>query len=119
MNGVRRQIIIDSGANTTALSTADAEAAGLNSDESPFPVIRATVNGDVSARTRTVRRVTIGTIATTDLGIVTSPPFGDTDVIGINFLAKLGSWLVEKNTFILTPIYTQTLHNVYYRYCGC
>ena len=104
IDGVRRRMLIDSGATTTALSTATAKAAGLDSDESPFPVIISTANGDVSARTATARRVTIGTITATDLGIVTSTSFGDTDVIGMNFLSKLGSWRVENATLILTPI---------------
>jgi aspartyl protease family protein len=104
INGVRRRMLIDSGATTTALSTATAKAAGLDSDESPFPVIISTANGDVSARTATAKRITIGTITATDLGIVTAPSFGDTDVIGMNFLSKLGSWQVENATLILTPI---------------
>lgn len=104
IDGVRRRMLIDSGATTTALSTATANAAGLDSDESPFPVIISTANGDVSARTATAKRITIGTITATDLGIVTAPSFGDTDVIGMNFLSKLGSWRVENATLILTPI---------------
>jgi len=104
IDGVRRRMLIDSGATTTALSTATAKAAGLDSDESPFPVIISTANGDVSARTATAKRITIGTITATDLGIVTAPSFGDTDVIGMNFLSKLGSWRVENATLILTPI---------------
>jgi aspartyl protease family protein len=95
IDGVRRRMLIDSGATTTALSTATAKAAGLDSDESPFSVIISTANGDVSARTATAKRVTIGTITATDLGIVTAPSFGDTDVIGMNFLSKLGSWRVR------------------------
>ena len=105
IDGVRRRMLIDSGATTTALSTATAKAAGLDSDESPFPVIISTANGDVSARTATAKRITIGTITATDLGIVTAPSFGDTDVIGMNFLSKLGSWRVENATLILTPIH--------------
>ena len=104
IDGVRRRMLIDSGATTTALSASTAKAAGLDSDESPFPVMISTANGDVSARTATARRVTVGTITATDLGIVTSPLFGDTDVIGMNFLSKLGSWRVENKTLILTPI---------------
>ncbi|MES2419971.1 MAG: TIGR02281 family clan AA aspartic protease [Pseudomonadota bacterium] len=106
IDGVRRRMLIDSGATTTALSTATAKAAGLDSDESPFPVIISTANGDVSARTATAKRVTIGTITATDLGVVTSPSFGDTDVIGMNFLSKLGSWRVENSMLILTQIQT-------------
>ncbi|MES3098448.1 retropepsin-like aspartic protease family protein [Sphingomonas faeni] len=106
IDGVRRRMLIDSGATTTALSASTAKAAGLDSNESPFPVMISTANGDVSARTATARRVTVGTITATDLGIVTSPSFGDTDVIGMNFLSKLGSWRVENMTLILTPIST-------------
>lgn len=106
IDGVRRRMLIDSGATTTALSASTAKAAGLDSDESPFPVMISTANGDVSARTATARRVTVGTITATDLGIVTSPSFGDADVIGMNFLSKLGSWRVENRTLILTPIST-------------
>ncbi len=106
IDGVRRRMLVDSGATTTALSSATAKAAGLDSNESPFPVIISTANGDVSARTATAKRVTIGTITATDLGIVTSPSFGDTDVIGMNFLSKLGSWRVEDATLVLTPTHT-------------
>ncbi len=106
IDGVRRRMLIDSGATTTALSAATVKAAGIDSDDSPFPVIISTANGDVSARTATAKRVTVGTITATDLGIVTSPSFGDTDVIGMNFLSKLGSWRVENATLILTPVRT-------------
>lgn len=106
IDGVRRRMLVDSGATTTALSSATARAAGLDNNESPFPVIISTANGDVSARTATAKHVTIGTITATDLGIVTSPSFGDTDVIGMNFLSKLGSWRVEDATLVLTPTHT-------------
>ncbi|RXD06891.1 TIGR02281 family clan AA aspartic protease [Sphingomonas sp. UV9] len=104
IDGVKRRMLIDSGATTTALSSSTAKAAGLDSGESPFPVIISTANGDVMARTATAKRVTVGAITATDLGIVTSPSFGDTDVIGMNFLSKLGSWRVENATLILMPI---------------
>lgn len=103
IDGVRRRMLIDSGATTTALSDATAKAAGLDLDESPFATIISTANGAVTARTATARRVTIGSITARDLGVVTSPAFGDTDVIGMNFLSKLGSWRVEGGTLILTP----------------
>ncbi len=104
IDGIKRRMLIDSGATTTALSTATARAAGLDGEESPFPVIISTANGDVTARTATAKRITIGSITATDLAIVTSPSFGDTDVIGMNFLSRLGSWRVENATLILTPI---------------
>lgn len=103
VDGVRRRMLIDSGATTTALSIATAQAAGLDLAESPFATVIDTANGAVTARTATVKRVTIGSVTATDLGVVSSPAFGDTDVIGMNFLSRLASWRVEGGTLILTP----------------
>jgi aspartyl protease family protein len=50
-----------------------------------------------------VQRVTIGSVTAANLGIVSSPAFGDTDVIGMNFLSRLASWRVEGGLLILTP----------------
>ncbi|TXC70535.1 TIGR02281 family clan AA aspartic protease [Sphingomonas ginsenosidivorax] len=99
----KRRMLIDSGATTTALSPETAAAAGLDLDESPFATVIETANGAVTARTATARRVTIGTVTATDLGVVSSPAFGDTNVIGMNFLSRLASWRVEGGTLILTP----------------
>lgn len=103
IDGIRRRMLIDSGATTTALSIATATAAGLDPDESPFATVVDTANGAVTARTATARRVTIGNVTATDLGVVTSAAFGDTDVIGMNFLSRLDSWRAERGTLILTP----------------
>lgn len=103
INGIRRRMLIDSGATTTALSVATATAAGLDPEESPFATVVNTANGAVTARTATARRVVIGSVTATDLGVVTSAAFGDTDVIGMNFLSRLESWRVERGTLILTP----------------
>jgi aspartyl protease family protein len=103
IDGISRRMLIDSGATTTALSPATAAAAGLDLDESPFATVIETANGAVTARTATAHRVTIGTVTATDLGVVSSPAFGDTNVIGMNFLSRLASWRVEGGTLILTP----------------
>lgn len=103
IDGVRRRMLIDSGATTTALSMATAKAAGLNLDERPFAAMITTANGPIAARTATAKRVTIGSVTTRDLGIVAAPAFGDTDVVGMNFLSRLASWRVEGNVLVLTP----------------
>ena len=43
----------------------------------------------------------------TDLGIVTSPAFEETDILGMNFLSRLGSWRVVGKT--LDPVANQPL----------
>ena len=103
IDGIRRRMLIDSGATTTALSAATAAAAGLDLNESPFATVINTANGAVTARTATARRVTIGNVTAAKLGIVSSAAFGDMDVIGMNFLSRLESWRVEGRTLVLTP----------------
>ena len=104
---VERKMLVDSGATVTALSTETAAAAGLRPSPSPFPMIIQTANGSVRADTATVPELHIGNIVARDLPIVTSPAFGDMDVIGMNFLSRLKSWRVEGRTLILTPNHPQ------------
>jgi len=107
INGVERRLLIDSGATVTALSVDTAEAAGLVPENSPFPVILKTANGAVAAQTSRIATLRIGNIVARHLPVVVSPSFGDTEVIGMNFLSKLKSWRVEGNTLILVPHHPQ------------
>ena len=107
INGVERRLLIDSGATITALSVETAQAAGLEPEESPFPVILKTANGTVAAQTSSIASLHIGNIVARRLPVVVSPAFGDTEVIGMNFLSKLKSWRVEGNTLILVPHHPQ------------
>ena len=101
INGVRRRMLIDSGATTTAISAATAKAANLDLDESPFGTVLSTANGDIAVSRSTVKKLDVGTITTSDLSVVVSPSFGDTDVLGMNFLSRLKGWRVEGDTLIL------------------
>jgi aspartyl protease family protein len=65
-----------------------------------------TANGMVSARTATVAELTVGNVTARDFGVVVSPAFGDTDVLGMNFLSRLASWRVEGKTLVLVPATT-------------
>lgn len=103
VNGVERRMLIDSGATLTALSMATAQAAGIDTEGGMFPVLLETANGTVEARRATAEVVQLGSIRTTGLGVVTSPAFGDTDVIGMNFLSRLAGWRVNGQVLILTP----------------
>ncbi len=97
LDGVSRRMLVDSGATVTALSTTTAQAAALDVRDSAFPMILNTANGQIRAQTATVRELRLGDIAARDLGVVVSPAFGDTDVLGMNFLSKLKSWRVGQH----------------------
>lgn len=101
INGVRRRMLVDSGATTTALSVDSARAAKLDLAASPFATMLETANGPVAARSSSAARVLIGNVVASELGVVVSPAFGDTDVIGMNFLSRLASWRVENQTLVL------------------
>ena len=103
LNGVKRRMLVDSGATVTALSEATAEAAGVKADTTLVPLLMKTANGTVRADAGTIERLAIGGIEARKLKVVISPGLGDTDVLGMNFLSELQSWRVEDRTLILTP----------------
>jgi len=107
IDGVNRRMLVDSGATLTALSTDTATAASLDVRDGLIPIVLNTANGRIQARSATVRDLKLGDIVARDLPVVVSPAFGDTDVLGMNFLSKLKSWRVEGNTLILVPHHHQ------------
>lgn len=103
VDGVSRRMLVDSGATLTALSVGSAQAAGLDPRVPVMPVVLNTANGMVCAQTARIGTLKLGTIRAHDLPVVVSPAFGDTDVLGMNFLLRLKSWRVEGRTLILEP----------------
>ncbi|QAY75294.1 TIGR02281 family clan AA aspartic protease [Sphingosinicella sp. BN140058] len=107
LNGVKRRMLVDSGATVTAISEATADAAGIDEDAGLVPVMMRTANGVVPARTGTIDELRLGNVVARDLKVVVSPGLGNLDVIGMNFLSKLVSWRVEGRTLILVPHHPQ------------
>ena len=107
INGVKRRMLIDSGATVTAISDQTAEQASVKPNAAMVPVVLRTANGTAPAQTATVEELRVGNITATDLKVVTSPALGNMDVLGMNFLSKLGSWRVERNTLIMVPEKTE------------
>lgn len=103
VNGHPMRFLIDSGASITALSEGSAMEAGLNIDQSGFPLVLTTANGPVEARRSNIATLEIGPLRASDLTVVVSPAFGDVNVLGMNFLSKLKSWRVEGDEMILEP----------------
>lgn len=107
INGVKRRMLIDSGATVTAISEQTAREAVVVAGSSLAPVILRTANGSAPARTGSIDELRVGNIVARDLKIVTAPGLGNLDVIGMNFLSKLESWRVEGRTLILVPHHPQ------------
>ena len=107
VNGVKRRMLIDSGATVTALSEDTAKAANVEKGSNLAPVILRTANGAAQAETGSIGELRVGNIVARNLKIVTAPGLGTLDVLGMNFLSKLESWRVEGRTLVLVPHHPQ------------
>lgn len=107
INGVKRRMLIDSGATVTAISVSTARSAHVDARSGFAPVVLRTANGAAPAETGSIDELRAGNIVARNLKIVTSPGLGDLDVLGMNFLSKLESWRVEDGTLILVPHHPQ------------
>jgi len=107
IDGVERRLLIDSGATITAISTKTADAAGIDARTSVVPIVLQTANGAIPAQSGRIGELKLGAIVARDLQVVVSPAFGDTNVLGMNFLSRLASWRVEENVLILVPHHPQ------------
>src|SRR3954454_23790560 len=107
VNGVKRRMLIDSGATVTAISGRTARAAKVDAGTGLAPVVLRTANGATPAETGSIDELRVGNIVARNLRIVTAPGLGDLDVLGMNFLSKLQSWRVEGRTLVLVPHHPQ------------
>jgi aspartyl protease family protein len=109
LNGVKRRMLVDSGATVTAVSERTAAAAGIEAGEGLVPVVLKTANGLAQAQTGEVEELRLGSIKASGLKVLVAPALGETDILGMNFLSKLKSWRVEGRTLILVPNHPQPL----------
>lgn len=107
INGVKRRMLIDSGATVTAISEDTAHAAAVKAGTNLAPVMLRTANGVAAARTGSIGELKVGNIVARNLKVVTAPGLGSLDVLGMNFLSKLQSWRVEGRTLVLVPHHPQ------------
>ena len=103
VNGVPGNFMIDTGATPTAISAPLAERAGLEPRRGGIPIMLGTANGTVQAHVATIDSLTFGNVSASGTDAAIAESFGDFNVIGMNVLARLGSWRVEDNTLILVP----------------
>jgi aspartyl protease family protein len=99
LNGHKVRFLVDSGATVTSISARTAAASDIATGG--FPVMVQTANGVVQAKRGRVERLKVGTIERGNMAVHVSDSFGDTDVLGMNFLSSLSSWGVEGQWLVL------------------
>ncbi|MEH6756642.1 MAG: TIGR02281 family clan AA aspartic protease [Parasphingorhabdus sp.] len=103
VNGMSVRFLIDSGATTTAMNLKTAEAANVQINDGGFPTYLDTANGTVKAQRGSIQTLKVGSMTASGLPIVVAEAFGNSNVLGMNFLSELASWRVEGQEMILTP----------------
>ena len=97
------RFMIDTGATTTAINANTANSVGVEVDANGYPIILSTANGRVAAKRGVVKSLSVGPHSIDNLQVVVSENFGDTNVLGMNFLDSMKSWKVEANMMELQP----------------
>ncbi|MDP4872051.1 MAG: TIGR02281 family clan AA aspartic protease [Sphingorhabdus sp.] len=101
VNGKPVRFMIDSGATITAVNGNTARETGIEVDADGYPVFLSTANGRVTAQRVIIQSLKIGTHEIGQHNVVVSESFGDTNVLGMNFLDSMQSWKVEANVMTL------------------
>lgn len=101
VNGKPVRFMIDSGATTTAMNADTARQTGIAVDANGYPVILDTANGRVTAQRGVIQSLKIDALEIPQHKVVVSESFGDTNVLGMNFLDSMQSWKVEANVMTL------------------
>ena len=108
VNGKPVRFLIDSGATITAMSANTASQADIEINSVSFPVSLTTANGLVEADRGEIGTLNIGPLVMYQLPVVVSEAFGETNVLGMNFLNRMESWSVEGGNMVLVAPQMQT-----------
>ncbi len=102
LNGEPVRFLIDSGATTTSINGRTARRAGIEPRRG-LPVLVQTANGTIQVQRGRAERLEVGKIRREDLAVHISDGFGETNVLGMNFLSSLSGWSVRRGWLILEP----------------
>jgi aspartyl protease family protein len=93
VNGVRLQMMVDTGASTVVLRQADAKAAGIDPKSLDYSIPVSTANGQTFAARVRLRSMTIGSIQIDNVdALVAKPGALRESLLGMTFLSRLRSY---------------------------
>lgn len=93
INGVKSDMLVDTGASTVVLRPADAERIGIDMRRLTFTVPVQTANGTTYAASVRLRAITVGPIQIRDVeALIAKPGTLKESLLGISFLRRLRSY---------------------------
>ncbi len=95
--------MVDSGATKTAINADTADELGLAWRKAGQQTELDTANGTITAKYLNLDRIEVGSFAIENLGVNVAENFGDTNVVGMNFLDEFSRWNVEGDMMTLEP----------------
>jgi aspartyl protease family protein len=102
INGTSVNTVVDTGATTTVLSSADARRIGLDPDALSYTVPVMTANGQAQAARITLDEIRIGEISRTRLpALVVGEGQLDRTLLGMNFIGSLSGFDMRGERLIL------------------
>lgn len=102
LNGEKVKFLVDSGATVTSISTATARRAGIDTSSGLIAVVQ-TANGTTRVKRGRAESLIVGPIERRNVAVHVSDGFGNTNVLGMNFLSSLSGWGVEGRWLVLKP----------------
>lgn len=102
VNGASVRFLLDSGATTTTISADTADHIGVAANRSSFPIVVDTANGMANSWPLGDVTITVGSISVEDLALHMSEQRDGANLLGMNWLNRLGGWEVRGDEMILT-----------------
>ena len=102
VNGQAMTLLVDTGATTVVLRPADAQRAGIDTDDLNYTVAVHTANGTTYAAPVHLRAIAIGPLTVRDVNALVAPPGSlNENLLGMSFLRRLRSYEFSKDFLTL------------------
>ncbi len=104
VDGVPMMMLVDTGASLVTLTPEDAGRIGVKTANLDYGMPIETANGTIKAAPITIHRISIGTIARTDIKALVAPPGSlQESLLGMSFLNSLASYSISGDRLVLKP----------------
>jgi clan AA aspartic protease (TIGR02281 family) len=101
VNGVPVRFLVDTGASTVVLNSADAKHIGLDLNQLAYTDSAETANGKVAAAPITIQEILIGPIRVTNVAGAVDRQNTMTSLLGMSFLSRLQGYEVSSGELTL------------------